>query len=193
MEIQQGHIPGVPFYRLRITERSRSAQHDLLLDLDTSGNEVFYAAPRFHKVEELNAAYLASEVALRSFYVRPRDIGKLDDGSHHIAFDNIRCHLFSEHRELKGVPGEAFASTLRARRFSDDRPFGAGPLNKVLEGMERLLHEWKLPTDIPDQGRHEKSDAERKLRRMADFSLRYFGAQLFIVQDAVPSDGGSTP
>ena len=56
-----------PFYRMKITERSRSAQHEMLLDLDDGTNEVFYAAPLFHTVEELNAAYGSVTVSENCF------------------------------------------------------------------------------------------------------------------------------
>jgi hypothetical protein len=39
-----------PYYRMRITERWRSAQHEMLLELDAGPNEVFYAAPLLHTV-----------------------------------------------------------------------------------------------------------------------------------------------
>src|SRR5579863_6114902 len=53
----------VPFYRFSITESGKSDQHTLLLALDDGTNEVFYAAPRFHELAEINQAWSASEVA----------------------------------------------------------------------------------------------------------------------------------
>jgi len=188
-EIQQGCNFNLPFYRLKITERSRSAQHDMLLELDNGKNEVFYAAPRFRTVTELNAAYLAAAVSHRSFYMRPRDIGRLDDDAHHVAFDETRYRLCSEPREVKGIRGDAFPAILRERRIADDRPLRSGPLDDVLSHVERLLHDRSLPTDIADGGWPGKDEGLRKLRRLADFSLRYFGTQLFIVQDIPPVGG----
>ena len=185
-EIQQGYNFDLPFYRLKITERWRSAQHDMLLDLDSGTNEVFYAAPRFHTIKDLNDAYLASAVSHRSFYIRPRDIGQLDNDSHHVAFDETTFRLFSEPREVEGIRGETFLAILQRRRIADDRPLRGGPLDDVLSHVERLLRDRDLPTDIADGGRPGKDEELRKLRRLADFSLRYFGTQLFIVQDAPP-------
>ena len=79
-EIKKGLPLNPPYYRFGITERWRSDQHKLLVALDDgNSNEVFYAAPRFHEVGELNAAYLTSDAANRSFYIRPRDIGAILD------------------------------------------------------------------------------------------------------------------
>jgi hypothetical protein len=140
----------LPFYRLKITERSRSAQHDMLLALDNGSNQVFYTAPRFHTVTELNAAYLAAEVCHRSFYIRPRDIGRLDDDAHHIAFDETTYRLCSEPREVKGIRGDEFPAALRNRRIADDRPLRNGPLDDVLSHVDNILRERSLPTDIAD-------------------------------------------
>jgi hypothetical protein len=39
-----------------------SEQHEMLLDLENDGNEVYYSAPAFHKPEEFNDAYLNNQV-----------------------------------------------------------------------------------------------------------------------------------
>jgi hypothetical protein len=46
---QQGQLR-VPFYRFSIMDASKSDQHELLLALDITPNNVFYAAPRFHSL-----------------------------------------------------------------------------------------------------------------------------------------------
>ena len=188
-EAKNPHNFPVPFYRMKITERRRSAQHDMLLELDDDQNQVFYAAPRFHTVAELNEAYQAQSVSSRSFYIRPRDIGRLDDDLHHVAFTDTRFRLFSEPRDVHGIRGEMFPGLLRERRHRDTRAFRDGPLDEALAKAEQITRERSLPLDIPDHGSAAKSEEQRKLRRLADLSLRYFGAQLFIVQDATPSDG----
>lgn len=76
----------VPFYRFYITESGTSNQHSMLLELDDGVNQVFYAAPRFHKIREINAAWHANAVASQSIFLRPRVIGALDDKMHHVAY-----------------------------------------------------------------------------------------------------------
>src|SRR5262249_10714370 len=57
-EIAQFGLPlNLPYYRMKVTERKRSAQHELLLELDDGNNQVFYASPCFHTVPELNDAW----------------------------------------------------------------------------------------------------------------------------------------
>jgi hypothetical protein len=148
---------GTPFYRMKIAERWRSAQHEMLLELDAGQNEVFYAAPLFHTVEELNQAYLANLVSTRSCYVSPGKIGKLDGDAHHVAFDQKRFWLCSE-----------------PRRFRD------GQLSESLSFVEGILERRHISPAFRTEP-HERP-IDPRLQRLADISLQYFGAQLFVVQ-----------
>ncbi len=47
-----------PYYRMHIRPITHSKQHELLLDLENTGNVVYYSAPGFHEPDELNDAYL---------------------------------------------------------------------------------------------------------------------------------------
>jgi hypothetical protein len=77
----------LPFFRMYLHRRDQSDQHQLLLDLESKGNIVAYAAPGFSEGDELNEAYCADLVAERSIFVRPGTIGPLpDDSRHWIAF-----------------------------------------------------------------------------------------------------------
>jgi hypothetical protein len=83
----------IPFYRFRITQSGKSDQHALLLELDDGKHEVFYAAPRFHEIDEINQAWNAKEIAARSILVRPQIIGPLNMDSHHVAYAQTRAYL----------------------------------------------------------------------------------------------------
>ena len=48
------NILRAPFYRMHLRPRNRSRQHQLLLDLEATGNAVYYIAPAFHREEEFN-------------------------------------------------------------------------------------------------------------------------------------------
>jgi len=43
---------------MRLRPLKHSQQHNLLLDLEQRGNELYYAAPEFHLRDELNETYL---------------------------------------------------------------------------------------------------------------------------------------
>jgi hypothetical protein len=77
-----------PFYRMHLRPKKISDQHDLLLELETTEPEVYYAAPLFHTTAELNQHYLQDTIVANTRFIRPTDIGALpDDDAHHVAFD----------------------------------------------------------------------------------------------------------
>jgi hypothetical protein len=165
---------------MKITERWRSAQHEMLLELDAGQNEVFYAAPLFHTVEELNQAYLANSVSTRSCYVRPGKIGKLDGDAHHVAFDQKRFWLCSEPRRIEGLHGAGLAPTLEQRLRSDSRRFRDGPLSESLLFVEGILERRHISPAFRTEPTEHLIDP--RPQRLADMTLQYFGAQIFVVQ-----------
>ncbi|MGY4494863.1 hypothetical protein [Pseudomonas sp. TE3610] len=82
-------LMGGAYYRWHLHALKHSAQHDLLLDLESKGNEVYYVTPAFHQTAELNTHYLSKEIVGRSAGFRPSDIGALpDDDDHYVVFDS---------------------------------------------------------------------------------------------------------
>lgn len=103
-EIKAGATLSRPYYRFAVTAAADSNQHEMLLDWDTSSNEVFYAAPMFHTKPEFDRAFLNDEVRQRSFFVRPRLIGRFsDDKPHYVSFDGSRCYVMSKPREIEAM------------------------------------------------------------------------------------------
>jgi len=79
--------PCPSYYRMRLRPLKHSQQHNLLLDLEQRGNELYYAAPEFHLRDELNETYLAGSVEPQIWFFAPSDIGRLpDDGEHYVVF-----------------------------------------------------------------------------------------------------------
>ena len=95
----------VPFYRMHLRPKRHSRQHAMLLDLEASGEIVFYAAPKFHVPSDLNMAYLNRTVIQQSFFIRPSTIGPLpDDWDHHVSFrDGYAVYLCSEPRKIREI------------------------------------------------------------------------------------------
>jgi hypothetical protein len=87
-EIDGGLFAG-SFYRMHLRPLRISEQHQLLLDLEAKGNSVWYMAPQFFLLEDMNDAYLSQKVLERSVFIAPSKIGRLpDDEDHHIAFQS---------------------------------------------------------------------------------------------------------
>lgn len=93
-----------PYYRMYITKRNHSNQHQMLheLELNNDLNEVFYTAPLFHEPEELNDAYLNGNVSNRSLWINPSQIGLLpDDEQHYVVFDSpTNWYMCSEPKKM---------------------------------------------------------------------------------------------
>ena len=101
---EAGLFPGLPIFRMYLHRRNHSDQHQLLLDLESQGNVVAYAAPGFSEPAELNDAYSSDKAAERSIFVRPSAVGQLQDDDHHwIAFQANHPVAFfcSEPRRIK--------------------------------------------------------------------------------------------
>lgn len=118
----RGGLLPVPFYRFPITEKAKSDQHELLLALDITPNHVFYAAPRFHRLSEINDAWRASAVASRSVFVLPSDIGSLDDERHTVAFDGSNNWVCSDPRSIRALNSRDVLERLRGTLREDTRP-----------------------------------------------------------------------
>jgi len=77
-----------PFFRFSLHRRDHSDQHRLLIELEKqSGNQVYYIAPGFADVRELDRLYTSRQVVTQSAMFAPTDLGLLpDNDSHSVAF-----------------------------------------------------------------------------------------------------------
>lgn len=113
----------VPFHRFAITERSRSFQHTSLVSLDAGENMVFYAAPRFHTLDGINAAWAANNVAAESIFISPAEIGEIDDdAAHHVSYDDHSAFLCSEPRTIQARSGADIRRAFEAKLDKEKRP-----------------------------------------------------------------------
>ena len=116
-----GGALALPYYRFAITEALKSDQHELLLALDISPNLVFYAAPRFHEMGEINAAWRAAAVSARSIFVAPSAVGSLDEARHSVAFDGARSWICSEPRPVQTLTSRDVLERIQSALKEDDR------------------------------------------------------------------------
>jgi hypothetical protein len=78
--------------------------------------------------------------------------------------------------------GEELGRQFAQQLVADERPLRETILNETVTLVERALETRHIPVREIDFGRPGKSDEQRKLRRISDFALRYFGAQFFVLQ-----------
>lgn len=191
-EVKNG-IFSAPYYRMHIRPARHSQQHEMLLDLENNGNEVYYCAPAFHSPEELNNAYLNHQVRDRSLWLRPSIIGPLpDDRDHHVAFQIPGIHHFlSEPRKLDTegnfsefarIVGAAYRQKSKNSLADDRLEELANSLRIVTEKRRDISRDSKRKTDIELEKRHP-------IERISFYARVFMDCQLFLVTEKQPVSG----
>ncbi len=173
-----------PFYRFELRPTKYSKQHPSLLRLESKGYEVYYVAPVFHEVDELNDAYRKKKVATRSIFFRPSNIGLLpDDKTHQISFDSEgKAYLLSDPLPLKSpLTGEQLSYHLFHRVTEH------GGLALTDQSLQQLANEI---VETVRQMREERSDAEfgwlgnlAPLAQIAYVSRTFLDCAFFILRE----------
>jgi hypothetical protein len=78
------HLFNSGYFRFPIWSSKDSNQHKLLLELAKTYSRVYYVAPRFHSIDELNNHFLNRRVIENSIFVRPAEIGEIKDTNDHV-------------------------------------------------------------------------------------------------------------
>jgi hypothetical protein len=192
----------LPFYRFKITETGKSDQHELLLALNEVEDLVFYAAPRFHELSEINEAWHANRVADGSIFVSPGAIGPLDDESHHVAYDEHNAWLCSEPKPLDFLGSAGLLKRMQVGLVSDSRSLRQKlpEMSEKLASAKRRAQErifdrgaktavtevpgfrFRPRADIPLRSPRPLSEDQNALREIADEAAQLFNTQLIVVQ-----------
>jgi hypothetical protein len=190
-ETKDHHVYSPRFYRMFLRPRSRSNQHQLFLDLDARGSDVFYVAPAFFETTELNNAYIDHMVVQRSVFFRPSAIGPIDnDARHWIAFrDSTEGHgfFFSDPvkpRRIASVDGKELGEILKRKltAIAEGVPLSE-TLLKISKEMVSILE-----TGLGEQSERLSADFRRAavqltpVQQIAYFSCTFFDSTFFLVQ-----------
>lgn len=201
-EIQMGARLRPDFYRFHITQAGKSNQHEMLLHLDDGTALVFYAAPRFHLLSEINQAWASNTVASRSAFFAPQAIGHLGNQTHTVAYDRRHAFLCSEPKEIGVLDAKNVIEKAVARLEADPRPLR----KKIPEMLDHLISAEKraremllakddgllmtieadfsvpLADAVPQKAPRKLSEEQQNLRTIADLAARAFDAQLVVLQ-----------
>ncbi|MBB5767906.1 hypothetical protein [Xanthomonas euroxanthea] len=126
--------PVNPVYRFYLMALGKSRQTSLMLKLEKKHDLVFYVAPAFHKVSELNSFFASSSVDTRSRSIRPSRIKKMPDKLEHFVSYRLsgQCHRFSEKPALVEDGAE---DLLIALQSADAKEMSASALVESLLGI----------------------------------------------------------
>lgn len=184
MEVRQ-RVLTKPFYRMHLYARNESRQHERLMALEALGNEVYYAAPEFHRHQQLNAAYLQRQVIAQSWFFRPSTIGAIpDDGRpHHVAFKAGEDHGWFCSKPVRMKP-DLKGHALVGRLTKSLRQKGEKALSKdgVLQLTENILANLAKERAMPARHLAQLREQTGVLARLAHIAQAVYGAQLLVVQ-----------
>jgi hypothetical protein len=187
----QSGLLSVPYYRMHIRPAKHSDQHSLLLDLEASGETVFYIAPEFHRPSELNSFYLSRTVVFNSAAYSPQAIGPMpDDEEHYVVFERGAAIGYRCSDEAKQVLKFSLNEGLHAvlnQRGKQTRYLGESGLHDIAQRMldvldrgEERIHGRAKSTDIP--GLRKIVDDRPPVESIGYMARTFFDAELLILE-----------
>lgn len=185
-------ILSIPYYRMHLRALRYSEQHNLLMDLENSGESVFYIAPEFHLLTELNDFYLRNVVVNNSAAFSPLNIGPLpDDGPHYVVFERESVVGFLRSDDTKRVSKISlkegfleFVQTFDINTRQIDESAFREISEKMVEALKRTKqHLWKYQKTIDIAG-VERIVAQRSpIEAVAYMTRTFFDSELLVLPD----------
>ncbi|PWE34994.1 hypothetical protein DD563_02790 [Pelagicola sp. LXJ1103] len=177
----------VPYYRFPITESDLSDQHEMLLELDDGTHFVFYAAPRFHTRDEINSAWSASEVARKSIFLAPQQIGSLDSNAHTVAFDHSNAWVCSTPKRLSALTSNELHDKILATLDHESLP--------AEKRIDTLIEEMRGAEERGRRKAQERRsrDAQERLGELPDMLSKRLVVEQIDTVDGVDGQASSLP
>ncbi len=152
---------GMPYYRMHVRPGGQSLQHQNLLNHERRHRLVYYVTPRFH-----NKVFLRRRMIEKSAFIRPSQIGSLDDRDHFVAYDRRHtvAWLYSEPHEVEGsIDSETFIEEVEAnipevRRAESESDLFESIAQEIIKTYEISVRETEARArDEPSQRRDSLS------------------------------------
>lgn len=179
----------VPYYRMHLRPNKHSDQHNLLLDLEAKGESVFYIAPEFHLLTEMNFFYLNRTIVSHSAAFTPKAIGQLpDDEEHYVAFERgASVGYFCSDKPMQvgkislreGLRTALVEHGVKARRIGEDglHEISHRMLGVLTAGEKRLSVKQKT---IGLDGVRKIVETRNSFESIGYMAKTFFGAELLI-------------
>ncbi|GAI37645.1 unnamed protein product, partial [marine sediment metagenome] len=180
---------GRPYYRIYLRPLRHSKQHNLLIDLEQGGNDVYYVAPEFYAIEELDEYYSTYTVSDHSSFFSPLEIGGLpDDDYHYLTFitsDNyydLHSNQFSEKRRRfsKVDLVERLSTRLQQQPFELDNKYFHNLANKLIMILSEYIGDEKRVVALKNQIQ-KRELAMEKARFVSYLARTYIDAEFIIL------------
>ena len=188
---KEHYLMGGPYYRWHLHSLQRSDQHNLLLDLESKGHLVAYAAPMFFQSAELNTHYLNDEILDNSVAFRPSDIGPLpDDKDHYVVFRRVGTAYRCSDNPTQ-VKFDKLSRFLTGRLKSPaPEPLGAEGVirlgDEIVEAVKvaklrRFKDNWSRPKEIDTEQLRRVIRARPSLDTLSLISRTVLDSELLVV------------
>ena len=185
----QSGVLSVPFYRMHLRPLKHSDQHQLLLDLESSGETILYIAPEFHRPAELNHFYLSRTVVDNSAAFKPSDIGSLpSNDEHYVVYRKGSSHGFRCSDDPRRVKRTNLRNGLRAvipevKPRPITRDVVVALSNRMLDVIERRSAADPYWAEILDGASARRIATERDPVEAIGYMARnFFGCELVFVK-----------
>lgn len=182
-EVKQGRFKGL-FYRISIRSSRYSKQHESLLKLEALGESVYYVAPVFHEAKDFHLGYIKGDIAKKSIFIPPQQIGEFNDEQpHYVSFQNPNDTIYklSEPVEIGIATSfenftESVSESLLAKGESALRE---SALNQLITNIIGIIVNLSL---IDENTNLNYLLRDRNLiERIAYLAHVFFGCQLYII------------
>jgi hypothetical protein len=185
---------GYAYYRMYLRPLRHSDQHLLLTDLENQGKAVYYVAPRFHTVEELNNAYSTGRVLDKSAFFRPSDIdlgSPPDIDEHYVAFGESGSPAFvcsNKPRAIRSSYTGSEVAEASRKRLQDtvakvNRVFFEDVSDGIIDILERRAKETGTLKDLQNRLKQQEAQVKEKGEFVAYLARVFFDAELFVVRE----------
>lgn len=187
----KNNLLSVPYYRMHLRPTRHSDQHNLLMQLEATGETVLYIAPEFHLPGELNLHYLNKTVISNSAAFSPTEIGTLPtDGPHYVAFERGASHAYRCSNDPKKIVKATLLDGLLAAaqaRGARRRRIGQNGLrliaDRMLESLEITENRLQTREKSVDIAGVRKIVEERPTFEAVGYMARtFFDAELVVIK-----------
>ena len=107
-----------PYYRFPVERLDKTRQHNLLVELALKGEDVYYCAPLFVGLNNLQTHFVQNQIMDNSRFFDPEEMGKVTDfDQHHVSYDPTGIFGFF-HSDAKKLSTTSKLSVLKERAVS---------------------------------------------------------------------------
>ncbi|MCX6170652.1 MAG: hypothetical protein NTX65_15025 [Ignavibacteriales bacterium] len=176
-----------PLYRFYLRAPRFSNQHRMLLDLERSGELVFYVAPIFFDASELNNYYLSNTIVHNSIAISPLEIGEIrDDDEHSISYKfGAPVYRFSKPIKIREYfeKSDDFLSIIQNIFKERKKEYTPQNLNAFAQAIKQnVISNYKFDENFQIDSLNKLQDFN-PLRQIGYLSRNFFNSEFIVITE----------